>query len=657
MDAHQVKEMLAQQADKVCPYLLPGGRENRGEWVCADVGGGKGDSFRVHLAGPKAGWWADFANAEYRGRNLLDLWMAVRKCDFATAIKEARDFLGIRDDAWKRHTGAPAPAAVKKPVEALDQKFRPLVTGGVVWTWLTEVRKIAPDVLTAYRIGESSDGTCVVFPSYTADGKLACLKFRSIEDKKKTWVAPAGADGVKMLFGIQAVGKEQTECIITEGEIDALTFASYGFQAVSVPFGAKAPGADGADPNDPWIQHDYDWLERFLTVYLAMDGDEPGQKATAALIPRLGRHRVRVVQFPSADKDGLKDANALRQAGWDDHAFTDLVLNAKDMDPAELRKPGDFSDAIWAQFYPDECGVPRGHPTPWKGGFEFGIGELTIWHGYSASGKTTALNHTLVNFCGAGIRTLVASLEFPAPKTFRNITRCAMGKAKPTDRPEMDEVVRWLDRTMWIYAHVGQATIGDLMELFTYAARKYAIQHFVLDSLMMLAELKGDDLSGQKALVLALKDFAAEFQVHVHLVAHSKKPDAKHPPEKHWPSKHDISGSGDISNVADNVVCIWRNLEKERKLQEALDFSRVSDPDLKEKSAQLRKLYEYANDSTFIVQKCRETGQEPVVRLWFDSGWAILPDTRKGPGSWQFRDDSQTGYPKLYRGETYGVRA
>jgi twinkle protein len=632
MDAAQVKEALAARAEDVCRMLIPAGRRDRGEWVCGDIHGAEGQSLRIHLEGPKAGWWADFAQADqFRGKNLLSLWMAVRNLEFGAALEEAKSFLGVRD-GWVRETGRkevrPAASKLERPLES---EYVPLSRGGPVWKWLTEERKLGPDVLEAYRIGESRDGKYVVFPSFDAAGKLASLKFRAIEDKKQMFTLPKG--GPKLLFGIQAIDANQQELAITEGELDAMSLAQYGFPAVSVPFGAKWPGADGSDPNSPWIEHDFEWLSRFVEIWLALDADDPGQKAAAAIAPRMGLERVRLVAWPAEHKD----ANGCLMAGVVEKDVFALLAAAKGMDPAELKKPGDFKREIWVEFFPEQGGKPLGRSTPWKVPFQFNFGELTVWHGYNGSGKTVCLNNVILGFAAQGDRSCVASLEFPSPKTFRNICRAAMGKAKPSGDVEFDRAIEWMDQWFWIYNHIGPARVDDVLEVFIYTARKYGVKHFVLDSLMMLSGIAGDDYDQQKDLCLKLKDFAERYGVHVHLVAHSKKPDAKHPAEKHWPGKFDISGSGSISNVADNVVCVWRNKGKEMALYTAQDLAKAGKMD------EADKLYSENSkreDALFIVQKNRETGLELACRLWFDKGEA---------GSWRYLDEDQWDFGATFQ--------
>jgi len=166
-----------------------------------------------------------------------------------------------------------------------------------------------------------------------------------------------------------------------------------GYPAVSVPIGAQPHDTHERCSHDEWIQNDYDWLEDFETITLAMDGDKAGRQAAALLIPRLGRERVAVVEYPP----GCKDANECILKG---HGVDWSMEHAHDLDPEELKKPSTFREVVWERFYPVD-GVEPGDELPWATTadpgakplpFKFREEEVTVWQGYNGHGKTIALS-------------------------------------------------------------------------------------------------------------------------------------------------------------------------------------------------------------------------------------------------------------------------
>jgi len=106
----------------------------------------------------------------------------------------------------------------------------------------------------------------------------------------------------------------------------------------------------------------------------------------------------------------------------------------------------------------------------------------------------------------------------------------------------------------------------------------------------------------------------------VHLVAHSKKPDARRPEIKYWPGKHDVRGSVHVTDLAHNTICVWRNRKKEQDLNTAWD-EKLSD--------EVKDAIKQQHDAMMIVLAQRGgEGEEPVKKLWFDQ-----------QRSWQYWDD------------------
>jgi len=654
MDGRQIKEMLNQRALEVCELLLPGGKAEKNNYVIGDIHRTPGDSFKIGISGEKCGIFHDFADSSVKGNNLLELWCQVKGISFRDALRQAKEFLGVRDDPWQRMEGKRLVGRLQQSgPKRLEDELKPVVEVSPVWRWLTEIRKIGAETIRKYRIGEAfiqkGQRHCVVFPFFDPAGNLVRMKFRDINDKGYMFLHPKTADasaykhGAPLhLFGIQGVTDKTGIVVITEGEIDALSFAECGYPAVSVPIGAQPHDTNDKCSHDAWIEADYDWLEAFVTIYLAMDGDEAGRQAARLLIPRLGRERVMVVDYPA----GCKDGNECMVKGL---GIDSLIEHAHDLDPEELKKPSHFREEVWERFYP-VAGVEPGDDLPWSTTsdpdslpfpFMFRESEVTVWHGYNGHGKTIALDHCLIHFATRGRRSCVASLEMPASMTLQNIIRQGIGRGKPATRAEFDQAMDWLDKYLWVYDFVGSADSRKVIECWEYAAKKYGIHHFVMDSLMKLQDVSNIDLDAQKGLMNRLNDFAKKYKVHVHLVAHSKKPDAKHPKEKNWPGELDISGSSDLPNGAWNVICMWRNENKQNdrdRIYQELRNSRLASDKRVELEAELQEI-DQRNDAMFIVQKQRTNGVFPLHRqLWFDGG---------REGSWQF------GTERLFRVVTY----
>lgn len=580
MTPREIAERLAQDAESIASMLLPHGKREGHEWRAGAVDGDAGKSLGVHLTGSKAGVWQDFSTGD-RG-DLLDLWAAARGVTLAGAIAQAKAHLGIRDPQFH-----PMPAKqFRRPERPQCATSK---TGSPVLEYLAG-RGLTAETLAAYRIAER--GREIVFPSLH-DGDLIAVKYLGIDrtDGKKS--IRVEKDCEPALFGWQAIPDTARVATITEGELDALSAFQMGFPALSVPFG----GGGGA--KQQWIEHEFERLERFDTIYLALDNDQPGQQATAEIVERLGAHRCMIVCIPAPHKD----VNDLLRAGWTPSQLRALFDQAKTLDPAELRSAALYADDVVREFYPTNGSEP-GFTTPWAklhGRLAFRPGEVSILAGANGSGKSELAGHVLLAAIAQGERACVASLEFKAVKWLKRLTRQAAASREPT--PEhIHTVHRWYGGKLWAFDVTGTAKTSRILEVFAYAARRYGIRVFVIDNLAKCG-LGEDDYNGQKHFVDALTDFAKTHDAHVLLVHHTRKGESEDKPQTKW----DIKGSGGITDMADTVLVLWRNKPKEEALRQAEVRRQTPDRETLEKI-----------DAALQCHKQRNGEEEPAAGLWFD---------------------------------------
>jgi hypothetical protein len=94
-DAKRVKELLRERVAELAQYLFPNGHREGNHWCVGSIEGEPGKSFKICIAGEKAGLWGDFADSGKHSRRLLNLWMVARKCDFKTALRQAAEWLEV----------------------------------------------------------------------------------------------------------------------------------------------------------------------------------------------------------------------------------------------------------------------------------------------------------------------------------------------------------------------------------------------------------------------------------------------------------------------------------------------------------------------------------------------------------------------------------
>jgi hypothetical protein len=117
-DAKQIKGLLRTRIGELAPYLYPNGKREGVHWCVGDINGSPGKSFKICVAGEKAGLWGDFADSQKHSRNLLDLWMQARNVDFKTALHEVAQWTGHPLNGVKTRAEAPTNTAKAEPTKA-----------------------------------------------------------------------------------------------------------------------------------------------------------------------------------------------------------------------------------------------------------------------------------------------------------------------------------------------------------------------------------------------------------------------------------------------------------------------------------------------------------------------------------------------------------
>lgn len=526
MNANELSQRMASEAAAIAQYLLPGGKRKAGEWAAGNTSGEAGQSLSVRLSGAKAGVWKDFASGE--GGDLLDLWMAVRARSLTEAMREAKQYLGINDSMPVREQ-----KTFKRPAKPQCQAAK---AGAMEWL---AGRGLKPETIAAFKIAEQvkSGKTYAVFP-YLRDGELVNVKYRNVAEKKDMR-QEGGAE--PCLFGWHLIDPKARAVAICEGEIDAMSLHQCGVPALSVNAGAG---------NHQWLENDWERLERFSEIYVFFDCDEAGEAGAQEVIRRLGPERCKRIKIPA------KDANEWLQQGADAPEFWEAIDAAKPQDPDELKQASDFRNKVKSLFYPahsdDRDPVLRlDKNLDW---FEFRPGEVSVWTGYNGHGKSLMLSQVQLGLMAQGERFMVFSGEMTPERQLKRTVKQAAGLDRPTMQ-YIDAICDWMTDKLWYFNVVGSAGLDRLLTVFLYASKRYAIRHFVIDSLMMtdIPEDGAGAMTAQKEAMRKMCDFARRNGCHLHLVAHPRKG----ADESKGPGKMDVAGSSKITDGADNVFTVW----------------------------------------------------------------------------------------------------
>lgn len=400
-------------------------------------------------------------------------------------------------------------------------------------------------------------------------------------------------------MGWHCVDPKAREVWIVEGEPDWLTGLEVGMPAVlSVPF-----GAGGKNKQGQWIENEYDNLDRFDTIYLALDMDEEGETAVATIVERLGAHRCVRVEMPR------KDLNDCHKEGL---AKDWAKFPCRQFDPEELKRPSDFRDEIMRALYPKEG---DGVQLPWtlfRDRLLWRAKELIVVNGINGHGKSEWLGHVLVdlmprdwvddygevnenNIC-------IYSGELPPGRLLSRMVRQVNSEKRWPLEDRAHECIDWLDEHLLVFDLTGSAKADRLLEVFEYAYRRYGVRYFAIDSLMKCG-IGVDDYNGQKRFIERLCDFKNKFGVTIFLVTHSRKVSD----ENDMSGKMDVKGDSSITDLPDTVLSVWRNKPKEAAVQDCETAGVPPSPELLDKP-----------DAVVACVKQRNGDWEGTVGLYFE---------------------------------------
>lgn len=605
MTPSELSDQLWNQVERVAKYLLPNGKRESHEWVAGSINGESGKSLKVNLAGKKV--WSDFA--EGTAGDLLDLWVAVRDCGLHQAMTEAKEFLGIKDDnhhfsaKQQKKFSRPDRKKVARYLTKTEKHIEYLATRGIS----AETAKLY-EVASAKVWNGERELEALAFP-YKRDGELLQVKRISTERPDGKKVIMAEGDCEPCLYGWQAIPKNMRIVILCEGEIDCMSYYQYGFPALSVPFG----GGKGA--KQQWIEFEYHNLDRFDEIWISMDSDEVGQTAAREIATRLGEHRCRLVKLPH------KDINECLMAGISSDDIVGYLERASFFDPEELYSAREFYQDTINAFYGKEQSL---FYSPWEclnHNFAFRQAELTLVNGVNGHGKTEVVGHMALEAMRQGVKTCVASLEIKPGILLKRLTRQSTCLKLPPQL-EIESAFKFYDDRLWLFGLTGTAKADRLIEIFTYAWKRYGIELFIIDSLMKCG-IGDDDYNGQKAFVDALCDFKNKTNTHVLLVTHSRKGDSEEKPT----GKMDVKGSGSITDLTDNLFIIWRNKLREKAIQKDQQGEELDDKERKALAAPA---------SVLMLEKQRNgEGWEGGIPLYLDpASHQFLPTETASPFSY-----------------------
>lgn len=474
---------------------------------------------------------------------------------------------GSLEGKEERHARPWQPPPYRKPIPTQTADLPPPAVD-----WFAK-RGIPQAVLIRNRIAFApvympqieAEAKAIVFP-YFRKGELINRKYR---DGQKHFRMDTGAE--RIFYKLDDLAET---LVIVEGEVDALSVEVAGITScVSVPDGAPAETAKDYSSKFTFLESAAEQLANVTKIILAVDNDGPGRRLEDELARRLGRGRCWRAQWP----EGCKDANDVLVK----HGATDLRWYLDNAEPYPI--DGVFtslgeSGKVFALY---RHGVERGHSTGWAGldrHYTVRPGEFTVVTGVPSHGKSEWLDALMVNLAdlhgwGFGI---FSPENQPIEEHMARIIEKYVGlpfSEGPTPRMSEAELLRGTEwagqRFFWMLP--GEEKHWDIDWILARASElvsRTGIRGLVIDPWNELEpNRKRDETETEyiSRVLRVVRQFGRRHGVHVWMVVHPAKMRRGDNGEYPVPTLYDCHGSAHWRSKADNGICIWREVEGERK--------------------------------------------------------------------------------------------
>ena len=238
----------------------------------------------------------------------------------------------------------------------------------------------------------------------------------------------------------------------------------------------------------------------------------------------------------------------------------------------------------------------------------FALGELSVWSGGNGSGKSTLLSQIAIESFKRNYNVLIFSGELKDSRLMKWLNLQICGKANLYHNQQYDyyyprdkeKVMEFSNNRLFVYDNDLGNDINKIIFAIYDAVKNKNVKMVILDNLMSMNLGDGKDkYDAQTRLITDLSDMAKRLEIHIHFVCHPRKSTS-------FLRKYDISGTADLTNIADNVFIVHRvNNDFIKQTSEMFKWSKDNE------------IYQYDN----IVEVCknREQGiQDMFIGQYFE---------------------------------------
>ena len=393
-----------------------------------------------------------------------------------------------------------------------------------------------------------------IFFNYYVQGKIVNIKYR---DAQKNFKMYKGAQ--KTFYNIDSImGRD--ECVITEGEIDTMSYHESGIKnVVSVPNGFNSSGQVNLD----YLTDFYFAFESKSKIYLALDADQAGENGKKEFIRRFGSDKCYLVNF----KD-CKDANEYL-IKYGKEALKNTIADSIPCPIENVIRVNDMTSEL-DSFYKN--GVENGYKiglSSFDGIFSTYTKQFTVVTGFPSSGKSDFVDQMTVGYnMMYNWKIAYASTEnYPQYLHVDKLVRKYYGRTpeyNDTKEIPWKECVSHVNKNFFFINYDDGYDLDKVLNKGEELVRRMGIRCLVIDPYNKVKDKASSNLSINdytNAYLNKIDNWCKKNDCIIILVAHPTKPQTDKG-KVFEPTFYDVKGGGEFYDMSPHGLLVHRDYEQ-----------------------------------------------------------------------------------------------
>jgi len=485
--------------------------------------------------------------------DVIDFICAIENVDFSTAIgimetKSGGNIVNVSQYLPQKE--------IKKKIfskQGVDSYHEALLNNKEALDIVKDYWGISEEALKWFKVGLKSEygKEWVVIP-YMEGNNTIGIKYRTLPTKYAKEFRRE-KDFPSILFNLNALQIPSDSIILTEGETKAMALHDKGFMNVV----GHSTGANS------WNSEWNPLFEKYGTVFIVFDSDNPGKTGALKIANKLGADRCIIIELP--DDNGIKDLNDYFKF-YTKEDFQDLLgaTESKKSNVSAIRNTWeDLQESLFFKSDQEQsCLFPWANVNRMANPEQ---GELIVVSAFPGVGKTTMLLDIERHLVMKDIPVLNICLEMQPKVLLKKFI--AGGEQFPHESIDINFLSNVRDKYKNLPLYFGYIKDNHMLKIevidamIRSAVKKYGIKVVIFDHLDFLCRNQQYIVQQTAQCIQAFKMIAMQLNIICFVVHQPKKLEDMDT----ILTMNDLKNSASVAGDADRIIILHRAREGDRK--------------------------------------------------------------------------------------------